>query len=94
MKIYNYTSFSAKEIADILKSKIVGWINYYGKFRRSELCGVFNVLDNAIIKWIKKKYKLTGVKKAYQKFQELRDAKVFAHFTLLAQMGKALGRAV
>lgn len=94
LKIYNYTSCSAKEIANIFKSRIVGWINYYGKFRKSELYGVFDVLDNAIIKWIEKKYKITSTKKVYQKFKELKDAKVFAHFVLLSQVGKALGRAV
>jgi RNA-directed DNA polymerase len=93
MRIYNYTSSSAKEIAKMLRSKIVGWINYYGKFRKSELYGVFDILDNAIIKWIKKKYKITSTKKASQQFRELQDAKVFAHFVLLPQVGKALGRA-
>jgi RNA-directed DNA polymerase len=94
MKIYNYTSYSAKEIANILNSKIIGWINYYGKFRKSELYDVFEVLNNAIIKWIKKKYKIISINKAYQKLNELRNAKIFAHFVLLPQMGKALGRAV
>lgn len=83
-KIYNYTSYSAEEIAKMFKSKIIGWINYYGKFRKSELEEVFDVLDNAIIKWIKKKYKITSIWKAWKKFNELKDAKVFAHFVLLS----------
>lgn len=93
-KIYNYTSRSAEEIASFLKSRIIGWSNYYGKFRKSELYCVFDVLDNAIIKWIRKKYKITSTNKTQQKFKELADAKVFAHFTILPQMDKALGRAV
>lgn len=72
----------------MLRSKIVGWINYYGKFRKSELHGVFEVLDKAIMKWIKKKYKITSTKKAHQKLVELQDTKVFAHFSLLPQMVK------
>ena len=88
LKIYNYTSYSAQKIADMLRSKIVGWINYYGKFRKSELYGVFEVLDKAIMKWIKKKYKITSTKKAHQKLVEFQDTKVFAHFSLLPQMVK------
>jgi RNA-directed DNA polymerase len=93
-KIYNYTSYSAEEIANIFKSRIVGWINYYGKFRKSELYEVFDVLDNAIIKWVKKKYKIVSTWKAVEKFKELKNAKVFAHFVLLSRMDEALGRAV
>jgi len=95
LRIYNYTSCSAKEIANMLRSKIVGWINYYGKFRKSELYDVFEVLNKAILKWIKKKYKITSTKKAHQKFIELQDGKVFAHFVLLLpQVVNATGRAV
>jgi RNA-directed DNA polymerase len=69
----------------MLKSKIIGWINYYGKFRKSELYGVFRILNNAIVKWIKKKYKIVSIRKAYQKFNELKKAKIFAHFIFLSQ---------
>ena len=85
LKIYNYTSCSGQELANMLKKKIIGWINYYGKFRRSELYGVFTILDNAIVKWIKKKYKIISSRKAYKKFNELRKAKIFVHYILLSQ---------
>lgn len=85
LTIRNRTNDSAEEIAKLLQSKIVGWINYYGKFRKSELCDVFSILNNAIIKWIRKKYKITSTKKAKQKFKELQANKVFAHFYLLQQ---------
>ena len=85
LTIRNRTNDSAEEIAKLLQSKIVGWINYYGKFRKSELCDVFSILNNAIIKWIRKKYKITSTKKAKQKFKELQANKVFAHFSLLQQ---------
>lgn len=93
-KIYNLTSYSAEEIAHMFKSNIIGWINYYGRFRKSELYEVFRVLDNAIIKWIKKKYKIRSIWKAVKKFKELKSAKIFAHFALLPGMDEALGRAV
>jgi hypothetical protein len=84
LKIYHYTIYSDQELSNILKSKIIGWINYYGKFRKSELYGVFKVLNNAIVKWIKKKYKIVSVREAYKKFNELKKAKIFAHFVLLS----------
>ena len=67
LTIRNRTNDSAEEIAKLLQSKIVGWINYYGKFRKSELCDVFSILNNAIIKWIRKKYKITSTKKGKTK---------------------------
>jgi len=85
LKIHNYTSYSEQELSNMLKSKIIGWINYYGKFRKSELYGVFRILNNAIVKWIKKKYKIVSIRKAYQKFNELKKAKIFAHFIFLSQ---------
>lgn len=44
-------------IASLLNLKIKGWINYYGKFRKSELQKIFYVLNNRLIKWVRWKYK-------------------------------------
>ena len=39
LRIYNYTSCSAKEIANMLRSKIVGWINVSVRGRRTSKQG-------------------------------------------------------
>jgi len=36
---------------------IRGWINYYGKFRKSDLQNVFRLLNIRLMKWAKNKYK-------------------------------------
>lgn len=43
----------AKEVDPILR----GWIRYYGRFRPSELSGVFHVLNLALRTWVTRKYK-------------------------------------
>jgi len=40
-----------------LNLKIRGWINYYGKYRLSDLRGVFRGLNNRLLKWVQNKYK-------------------------------------
>lgn len=93
-KILKQTQHSIETLAKSCNKKIIGWINYYGKFRKSELYVVFDVLDNAIMKWIKQKYKITSARKAYEKFKELKSNNVFMHFKLMPQNGDSLRRAV
>lgn len=40
-----------------LNLKIRGWINYYGKYRLSDLRNVFRVLNQRLLRWVKNKYK-------------------------------------
>jgi len=44
------------QIAGMLRSKIIGWINYYGKFRKSEMRGMFRVLNFRLSMWVRNKY--------------------------------------
>ena len=46
-----------QDLAKVLKPKIRGWINYYGKIRRDSLKPIFYYLHHRMIKWILKKYK-------------------------------------
>ena len=43
LKIHRLSHLKIDQIADILRSKTRGWINYYGKFRKSEMRGMFRV---------------------------------------------------
>ena len=45
------------EVAGNIKSRIQGWINYYGRFGASELKRVLYHLDEHIVRWIQGKYK-------------------------------------
>lgn len=48
---------SWQEIADLLNSKIRGWIGYYDRFRPRTLTKVFHRLHNRLIKWIRNRFK-------------------------------------
>ena len=52
-------------IANALAPKIRGWINYYGKFRLSELQPLFRALNKRIARWIRNKYRLKTYGKSY-----------------------------
>ncbi|WP_316932843.1 group II intron maturase-specific domain-containing protein, partial [Alkaliflexus imshenetskii] len=41
----------------LLEPKIRGWINYYGKFRFSEMRKVFRVLNFRLMMWVRNKYR-------------------------------------
>ena len=70
--------FNIHQIAGMLRSRIIGWINYYGKFRKSEMRGMFRVLNFRLSMWVRNKYRrfdrkpwycaykwLVGVSKVY-----------------------------
>jgi RNA-directed DNA polymerase len=57
MNFHRWTQFSISKIAELLKSKTRGWINYYGKFRMSEMRKVFKLLHVRLVKWIRNKYR-------------------------------------
>ena len=51
---------TGSEVADIalmIAPTIRGWINYYGKYRRSALASIFHHLNQLLIKWAMMKYK-------------------------------------
>ncbi|TES94552.1 MAG: hypothetical protein E3J94_00425 [Desulfobacteraceae bacterium] len=50
----------------ISKRVVQGWINYYGQYYRSALYPIFKQLDNALRKWVMRKYKrLRGRKRKF-----------------------------
>jgi hypothetical protein len=56
MSFLRCAQFPISKIAELLKLKIQGWINYYGKFRMSEVRKVFRLLHVRLVKWIRNKY--------------------------------------
>ena len=57
LKIQRLSHFNIYQIADMLRSKTIGWINYYGKFRKSEMRGMFRVLNFRLGLWVRNKYR-------------------------------------
>lgn len=56
-KFQMWSSHGIEDIANELNPKLRGWINYYGKFRRSALRPCFHRLNVRLLKWVRFKYK-------------------------------------
>lgn len=57
MKLHIKTRTTLQDIAMMINPKLRGWINYYGKHRKSEMRYLFFNLNLRLLKWIKRKYK-------------------------------------
>ena len=65
LAIHKWMFYDISGLANALLSKIQGWINYYGKFRLSEMQSLFRLLNIRIAKWVRRKYKLKTYSKSY-----------------------------
>ena len=72
MKIHRMVHLEISDIAEILKAKLIGWINYYGKFRLSEMRKVFKVLNMRLARWIRNKYRRYRKKHWYFSYVKLK----------------------
>jgi RNA-directed DNA polymerase len=57
LEIHRWVHFPLSRIAEMLKAKIRGWLNYYSKFRKSELRKLFRVVNLRLAKWVRNKYR-------------------------------------
>ena len=57
MNFHRWVQFPISKIAELLRLKLRGWINYYSKFRMSEMRKLFRVLHLRLTKWIRNKYR-------------------------------------
>lgn len=48
---------SLEQIADLVNPSVRGWINYYGKFYRSEAIKAIRYLERVLMKWACRKFK-------------------------------------
>ena len=72
MKIHRWVHFPLSRIAELLKSKIRGWLNYYSKFRKSELRRLFRVVNRRLAKWVRNKYRKFRRRHWYYAYKYLR----------------------
>jgi len=82
MKIHRDSTSTIEEIADRLYSKLEGWINYYGKFRKWDFLRVFRRLTYRLMQWVQNKYKFDSVHEGYnwlRNYQKVHPD-LFAHW--------------
>lgn len=72
-----------KDLANMFNAIIQGWINYYGRFYKSELVQVLRYINQCLIKWVRSKFK----KRKHRRRAEYwlgqvakRDMRLFAHW--------------
>ena len=73
---------SLQDIANMLNSKIQGWINYYSHYYKSEMYGILRYINRCIIKWVRRKYKFKSTRKAVNWLKRVSKIapKLFAHW--------------
>jgi RNA-directed DNA polymerase len=82
MKIHRDSTSTIEDIADRLYSKIQGWINYYGKFRKWDFLRIFRRLSYRLMLWVQNKYKFNSIKEGYnwlRNYQKVHP-NLFAHW--------------
>jgi RNA-directed DNA polymerase len=74
------------DLSNMFNSKIIGWINFYGKFYKSEMYSTLRHINKALIMWARKKYKrLARHKKRAEYFLgriAKQNPKLFKHWEL------------
>ena len=83
-EIRNWTNLELSDIARRFNPKFRGWLNYYGRFRRSELYPLLRHFNLTLIAWAMAKYKRFRRRKVrasrwLKKISE-RDPGLFAHW--------------
>lgn len=80
---WNNTRLEITDLAELLNSRLRGWINYYGKYSNRTLRRNLLTVDTRIIKWISKKHKL-GYRRSYRKLKEIRqqNPELFYHWQM------------
>jgi group II intron reverse transcriptase/maturase len=84
--LHRRTDKSMDELAQMINPVLKGWINYYGRFRKSALYRTFQHLNNILVRWANRKYKrLRGHKRRAFLWLECivqRQPSLFAHWQL------------
>lgn len=77
-------SLTLETLSAKLNPKIRGWINYYSKFGKRKVYGVFYYLNELLREWIKDKYRVEGKGRVYQKYNQLHteNSELFYHWKL------------
>jgi len=82
LKIHRRSDLTIEEIAEALNSKLQGWINYYGKYRKWVFLNTFRRLRLRMMRWVSNKYKIKSIRQSYlwlRNFQ-ITHPKLFAHW--------------
>lgn len=66
LRLQKASNATIKEIADVLNPKIQGWLNYFGKYRKSNMRVVFCCLNERLVNWVHNKYRSLNWSQSYE----------------------------
>ena len=84
--MHSRTGSELEDLAQFLNPRIRGWLNYYGKFRRTALVGICEMVNGILVKWAKNRFR--KLKRSWRRafefmaYEAKRNAKLFAHWEL------------
>jgi RNA-directed DNA polymerase len=84
-RMHLWTGRDLAELAEQINPIVAGWINYYGRFGRSELYPLLQRINTYLMRWAARKYKrLRAWNRRKQWWLTMidRDPKLFAHWAL------------
>ncbi|WP_238985008.1 group II intron maturase-specific domain-containing protein [Candidatus Glomeribacter gigasporarum] len=83
---------SLNELAARTRPKLLGWMQYYGQFYRSALVNTLRTIDEALVRWARRKYKRLRHHKmrawAWLNGVKSRQPGLFAHGSLKTVVGR------
>jgi RNA-directed DNA polymerase len=85
MGIHRRTNLSLDELARWLNPIVGGWINYYGRFYRSEMVRLLRRVNTYVRRWAGKKYRRLRAFKRFKRWWtglQQRQPGLFAHWRL------------
>lgn len=75
-----------EDLSHMFNPVIRGWVNYYGRFYKSELYSVLRHMDRALIRWVQRKYKKFAIHKRRATYWlgkiARREPKLFVHWQM------------
>jgi len=82
------TTSDLKELAGWLNPVMRGWMNYYGKFYRTEMFALLRRINTYIVRWARRKFKrLRAFKRAKRWWNGLlqREPQLFVHWAWMPE---------
>jgi group II intron reverse transcriptase/maturase len=83
MSIHRKTNLTLNDLARWLNPIVRGWMQYYGRYHRSELCSLLRRVSTYLMRWAWAKYRRLRSHKRFQKWWQgllQRAPRLFAHW--------------
>ncbi len=81
-RLHRKTCMSLKELAKLTNPRVSGWVNYYGRFYRSEVTEAFVQIEKHLQRWAQRKY-ASNTGQASKKRARRYLGRVFKHYPQL-----------